>query len=426
MRLFLTVNYSKRIEYSMFNFLQVIILIISYSFLYPVQSEIYRWTDSDGNIHYSDKDSGVARNKAEEISERIKNNTILNSKLGKINEDIYKAGKNITGQISSETITEHLPMTVYRLQKPLIPKARLLNMVLRKQSLWFSSDIGLIEFNLRSKNWLLYDKSTGLPGDTAYHIALDGERLFLDLYDWKGKNALVNSRGYWFDVEQDKFIKSNKTYTQVLAKGNFTTKNSDVLNDTITGVLHYKNKVWLTYTGEFVRRNSKEIKGGGVAVLNPLIKSGRQYTLEDGLAHNYCYDITSSENDSVWMTHWEEERGLSVLYDNALRWKKIVKSKNRIELGGVHIASAGHFILIGQQRSLVIYDRKSELAYTIDESSGLPGYIVSDILVKGEKIWVTAYSYGAKDNGHAGLIMFTLKDLNNLFVKLVQAYEDSK
>lgn len=407
------------------NFLTIISLT-SFLVMSSVSAEIYRWVDEDGRIHFSDTNIAAPAGKADEISGRIKENTIKDSKLGEINEDIYKIGENVSQYISVSQINEHLPITIYRLEKPLLPKARLLNMVLRKHSLWFASDIGLIEFNTRSKAWLLYNKSRSLPGDTAYHVALDGERLFLEIYDWTGKNSLVNSRGYWFDVENNNFIKNNKTYKQVLARGKFTTKNSDVLNNTISGVLHYKNKVWLTYTGEFVRRNSKKIKGGGVAALSPLIKSGRQYTLKDGLAHNYCYDIASSENDSIWMTHWEEERGLSVLYDNNSRWQKILKSKNRIELGGVHIASAGQFILIGQQRSLVIYDKRSQLAYTIDESSGLPGYIVSDILVDGDNIWVSAYSYGPTNNGHAGLIKFSLKDLVKLFHKLVIAYEESK
>lgn len=379
--------------------------------------QIFRWVDKDGRVHYGD--TADKPELAEDISEQINDQNVYKSELGETPADLLKRGRNVSKYMERNEHSTPLPITVYSLQEPLLPKARLLNMLSRRGSLWFASDVGLIEFNPVSERWFLYNESTGLPGDTVRDLTLDKGRMFLKIMNWTGRNSLDTAGNYWFDVEENRFQKSRKTINQVRAGGSFTPKNSDALSHNIAHVMHYQGKIWLT-SYEF--KPSKTSKGGVVA-LKPLTKSGRQFTTRDGLAHSYCYDITASENNSVWVTHWEEERGLSVLYNHAQRWKNIIKSRNGIELGGVRIAAVDHYILIGQQRALVIYDRKSELAFSLDESYGLPGYIVSDIMVDEQNIWVSAYGYSGSGSDRGGLVKIARHDIDGLFERMLKEEE---
>ncbi len=385
---------------------------------HAVADQIYRWIDKDGHVHYGDDKAGQS-GQAEDISEKISKLNVYKSEIGDMSADLFKRGRNVSRYFVRKEHSVPLPITVYSLQEPLLPKARLLRMQSRRGSIWFASDVGLLEFNPASERWFLYNESTGLPGDTVRDITLDDDRMFVEIRDWTGKNSLGNARNYWFDVEKNHFQKSRRTMDQVRAGGSFTTKNSDALSNNIANVLHYQGKVWLT-SYEF---KSSKVNKGGVVALKPLTKSGRQYTTRNGLAHAYCYDIIASENNSVWVTHWEEERGLSVLQDHAHRWENIIKSRNGVELGGVHIAAVDHYILIGQQQALVIYDRKSELAFSLDEAYGLPGYIVSDIMVDDEFIWVSAYGYTTKGSDRGGLVKIARHELDDIFKRMLMEEE---
>ena len=399
------------------NFSFCVICLLALVWNHTIADQIYRWVDKDGRVHYGDKAEEFEQ--AEDISEKINNQNVYRSELGDTSKDLLKRGQNVSRYFVREQHSVPLPITVYSLQEPLLPEARLLRMLARRGSMWFASDAGLFEFNPDSERWFLYNKSTGLPGDSVRDLALDNDRLFVEIRDWTGKNSLGVARRYWFDVENNQFKKSRKTIDQVKAGGSFTTKNSDALSDNIANVLHYQGKVWFT-SYEFKR---SKINKGGVVALRPLTKSGRQYTTRDGLAHAYCYDITASENNSVWVTHWEEERGLSVLHGHGRRWENIIKSRNGLELGGVHIAAVDHYILIGQQRALVIYDRQSELAFSLDEAYGLPGYIVSDIMVDDEFIWVSAYGYTTRGSDRGGLVKIARHELDNLFKRMMMEQE---
>ena len=376
-------------------------------------SEIYRWVDEEGNVHYGDNPSRADR--AEDISEQVENQNIYKSVIGELPFAPYKHGREVTSSVTREDHASPLGFTSYSLHQPLLPKARLLEMVHRKDSIWFASDIGLIQFSKPDEQWYLYDRRTGLPGDTVHHLTLDGDRLLLKIYDRAGAHSLINPRHFWFDAENHRFGKSTITYDQARAGGSYTVKNSDILSNTVYNVLHYENKVW--FTTATVKSGTKEWTGG-VSALKPFSKRGKQYTVRDGLAHPYCYDITSSENNSVWVTHWKPERGLSVLNKYSRKWHPLKTSRNGIELGGVKIAAVDHYILIGQQRALVIYDKRSGLAFELDEARGMPGRIVSDIKVDDDCIWVGAYTYTGKDSSRGGLVKIARSELDGLYERI--------
>ncbi|WP_172597752.1 DUF4124 domain-containing protein [Sulfuriflexus mobilis] len=418
-------TYFRKMRYNKFNMIMprrsiILMALVLYSSLSCAEG-IYRWVDEQGRVHFGDDEK--ASPKAEDISKDIKPNVVPDSHLGDYPKGLFNQStgkaKNVTANIVKGDLFKPFSMSVYRLLPPLLPKARLLHIEGRRDSLWFASDIGLLEFNTKTEEWYLYNRKNGLPGDTAYDIATDGDRLFLKVLNWTGKNSLGGGGQYWFDAEKNHYEKTRLTIHQVRAGGSFTPENSDAMGYNPSHILHHRGHVWMTYTGN--HRRTKGFKGGGVAMMHPLTKRGRQFTTADGLAHSYCHGITASEDKNVWVTHWEEERGLSFINHNAGRWQVVKKSRNGIELGGVKIAAVDNFILIGQQRALVIYDKKSQLAYSLDEAEGLPGYIVSDIMVDKNNIWVTAYGYHNGGSDRGGLVKIERAELHRFFERMVAA-----
>jgi len=400
------------------------VLISAFVFLLSTNvfaaDNIYRWVDENGRIHFGDR---ADPKNADDISSELQPNVVKSNTPKDIKFPALRRGQDITASVIRDLRSGQFPMTVYRLLPPLLPKGRLLHIVRRKDALWFASDIGLISFYPKEESWQLFNKRNGLPGDTAYNITSDRGRLFLQIYDRTKNNSLGNNRQYWFDVEQGTFEKTRKTIDQVNARGSYTPKNSDALGYDFQKALFFKNRLWLTYTHIYDKNRTRQ--DGGVVALHPINKRGRQFTTRHGLAHGYVYDITASKNDSVWVTHWEEERGISYLNNGNNRWRVIKKSKNGIELGGVRIAAVDQFILIGQQRALVIYDRDTKLAYSINEADGLPGYIVSDILVDGNDIWVTAYGYARGGSDRGGLVHIKRDQLKGFFQALIAAEKET-
>jgi len=330
--------------------------------------------------------------------------------------------KNVTGLVRKEFLTTPVNMQVFHLLEPLLPEARLLAIERIGDSFWFSSDNGLMEYDVGTQQWFLRDKETGLPGDTAYDIAQNQGRLFLKIYDWndEGKHrSLRNGRTYWLSESDDAYDPTEQSIEEIKAGGHFTTENSDLLHNSVHAALHYQGYLWLTSLGTHDRK-SNAFKGGGVSMLDPQSHQGRTFTEQDGLAHSYSYAISASDDGQVWVTHFDEERGLSVFDTRSGYLSQLLKSANGIELGGVEIAVVGQYLIIGQQGALVVYDRQSQLAFSLKESDGLPGYIVTGISVDDEAVWVSAYGYAPAGQGsdRGGVLRIPLDQLSRLFDSL--------
>jgi uncharacterized protein DUF4124 len=374
-------------------------------------SEVYKWTDENGKTHYGDKPSEL--DNTEDISDKLPTDNSYNSSLTKPPVLTLKNAELITEHVLVDiNNTAHLPYISYRLQEPLLPDARFLTVRAMNDSLWFSGNTGLVEFELNSGQWLHYDSSHKLPGDMVSDLEVDFDKLILEVRDWTGANSLSSARYYSFS--SGRFRESEKKVKDVRAGGRFTTDNSDLQRNDFADSIHSGGYTWVSTYGD--KRRQIE---GGVYKLKPVSKQGKFYSVKNGLAHDYCYSLVQTKDRSIWVSHWEEERGLSVLRHDRRNWEVITHSKEGIELGGVDINAIEHILLIGQQRALVIYDTESGHAYSINEAMGLPGYIVSDVYVDKNKIaWITAYTYGSKGQSKAGLMKIEYADMINLFKKL--------
>ena len=321
------------------------------------------------------------------------------------------------------SITEHvvvesnafatLPHVTYRFQTPLIPKARLIGMRVLDNTLWFSGDNGLVSFDLNSEEWFIYDKNNGLPGDTAYEIeVVDGELIF-GAYNWSAEGSLTSTGSYRFASDEFKPLKAG---IKEIEAGFYPSAKNAGLSGGANDVIHYKGDVWVAFRGKHLDRE-KDFKDGGLAQFNTKGGLVKAHTQADGIHRSYAFKMTVMSDDSLWLSHFHEEHGLSVLYPKHSTWETVERSTNNIELGGVSLGSINDILVIGQQRGVVFYDTVSRQAYFMDQSMGLPGNIVTGIQTVGKTVWVSAFNYhdGDRFQRSTGLTRFDYRDIEALF-----------
>jgi len=323
-------------------------------------------------------------------------------------------GRLITQYVSVESNNQAaLPYVSYRFQPPFLPLGRLLDFRHIDDAFWFAGNTGLLRFDLMNEQWSFFDKKNGLPGDTAYDVAIANGELVMEVYNWSKDRSLSKVGNFRFFEGRFLPLKGSIESAEI---GGYVSSKSVGLAGSIKDIVKHKNKyVLLSFMGKHSRE--KGFQGGGVAQLTPTLELLKTHTTDDGIAHPYAYTMTIMAEGSLWLSHFHEERGLSVIYPGASSWVNIKQSENGIDLGGVRLGSINHILVIGQQGGLVFYDTISKQAYLFNEAMGLPGYIVSGIQVIDEHVWVAAYSYakGGKQQRATGLIKFHFQDLAALF-----------
>ena len=321
--------------------------------------------------------------------------------------------RNITQHISVEKNNHaELPYVLYKFNDPLLPLARLLDFRLLDNTFWFSGDTGLVSFDLNTEQWSIFDKDNGLPGDTAYDLDVVDQKLLVEIYNWK-ENSLSGVGTYQFNNGKYSKLKSSIETAKAGVRLSLTLTG---LPGSVNDVLQHNGFNWASFRGKHI---SREIgfEGGGVAQLTPEGELVKSHTLNDGLSDSYAYTMTAMNDGKLWLSHFKEERGLSVLPPNTSSWESVKTSANDIELGGVRLGNVNEILVIGQQRGLVFYNTESHQAHMITEKMGLPGYIVTGIQTTGNTVWVSAYSYarGGRKQRSTGLIKFEYEDIIRLF-----------
>lgn len=188
----------------------------------------------------------------------------------------------------------------------------------------------------------------------------------------------------------------------------YTTSNSDLLDQIVYDVRPEKSNVWIASQGKY-SNETKSFHGGGISCLDRSTGKGTVYRKESGLVDGYCYNI-ATDGRQMWVSHWQETLGLSCFNLMEQRWAEVRQSDNGIPLGGQRLAFTGDKLWIGQQHGLVKFDRKSGQATLYTDRQGLPGNIVAGITAGKQAIWVSAYSYGSNAAvDSAGIARFALE-----------------
>jgi hypothetical protein len=143
--------------------------------------------------------------------------------------------------------------------------------------------------------------------------------------------------------------------------------------------------------------------GGGVSRLNLVTDEWRSFTVKDGLSRGYSCDLAVDDRE-VWVAHWHEEVGVSLLDLSTETWTSVRHSSNGIEVGGVVLENDGDTLWMGQQRGLVELDKESRQAKLYTEREGIPGYIISGIDAGEDAVWAAAYSYDRDGVRSSGIV----------------------
>jgi hypothetical protein len=339
------------------------------------------------------------------------------------NEVISSPDMSASDAIQGDNVTRHiriteggitgLPMTVYQLQEPLLPDARLLDFREYDQRLWFSGNSGLISFDFTTGQWWHITRQHGLPRDTAYQIESVNNGVLLSLYDWKDRSlgnnltAIFNASG--FDKTPLSLIQAKNQSAAFPVK--------QKLQGATTDVVRASDFNWFCVRGKHAGRDIG-FQHGGVIRQNTLTDETKEFSTADGMGDDYCTSIARTDNGAIWVSHWNEEAGLSYLSDGSENWQHKSISGNGIELGGPSVFAKGRYVFIAQQRGLVIYDPKTDVAYQVLEEHGLPGFIVADVQFSSDgDVWATSYRYTRNGRGQemAGAVRFSFRDVVRMF-----------
>lgn len=308
--------------------------------------------------------------------------------------------------------TEHPRMTTYLIRGPL-EHCQVLRLACYQQLIAVGTSRGLLIFDRSNEQWRLYDRRHGIPGDRVYHLGFtDDGQVLMEVLDHDGPHSVKDVGVFRFDLKTNKAvdihnIKGNvfrieSGYVTNYSRGlnllelstgrmrAFDKANSDLQQTDFGTALLEGDRLWVSHYGGTNYKG--EPYGGGVTNLHVVTGKGKHYSVEDGLGDKYVGDLAVNR-DSVWATHGQEKKGLSVLDRYSDKWTHIKKSNNNLDIGGVTIFLNGEYLWVGQQRGLLRLNTRTMNADRYTERDGLAGYIVSSLVKEGDRLWVASYAY---------------------------------
>ncbi len=298
-------------------------------------------------------------------------------------------GKDVAPHVSVE---ERAGFTAYRFSGPLA-RAQTLDLDLGMGAVWVGSSLGLLRHDPRTGSWRLWDETSGLPGERLDEIAVVAGRVIVDSStpttpgNARGTGVLaldVASRAWtqvkdvgrvwdlWGDGSTLWLGRDDGAEARDLATGarrRFTRASGELVHDTVHAVRRHGETVAFAALGDWVK-DTKDFAGGGVTLWDRRRNQFRSYTPKDGLVRGYSSDVFL-DDEEVFVTHWDEERGLSRIDRRTGRVEAQRRSANGIDLGGVVLAGDRETLWIGQLGALVP-SRPGEPAGDVAAGAGRP------------------------------------------------------
>jgi tetratricopeptide (TPR) repeat protein len=379
------------------------------------------------------EDNALVTAKAEKKPEAIAAGQVVTEQEGQGGA----AGNISAGAISLKTYDQ---FEVYDFQPPY--RQQPYDLQLDGSDIWIAREGGLLRFRADRQSWSSYGKEEGFPADLSRRIGVFDHTVIASTYlrhfnEKKGYEYIADQRNYrfypeknlWRDIDLSCYPKQIDQYEDriILACGDgirtfdpvsgektgFTPQNSALIHKDVAGFMIEGSELITVGMGKKV---NTRWRGGGVSLLELPDGKGRHFGVETGLADSYCYKVTTTPG-KIWVAHYKTERGLSV-YDRRFgNWKAIRESRNGIPLGGVAVQGVGDNLVIGQQGGLVFLNTKTMEAKIFKEADGLPGYIVQNLALGQDALWVLMYGYGhdyvkkKSTTRVAGLVKFKLDRL---------------
>lgn len=284
--------------------------------------------------------------------------------------------------------------------------------------LWAATSAGLLRIDTVSNKWqlvpVIFDKkAVGL----RRVIATGPYRLAVRAYHQQAKNYIKTAGSFWYRNTSPSWVPViNNQYSEPLywdgrevwlRQGRKLVRvapNSDYVFEvnkkdhpafakaTVRRMAAQGYALWAASYGDH-QRGTKKFIGGGL-FHKSAVDRWTHFDTADGLASDYCSDVVADANE-VWVGHWHEERGLSRRRGQQ-RWQAVTRSANGLDIGGVDLALDSRYLWIAQQGGLVRLERETLLAKIFEKSDGIPGHVVSDVIIGRNHVWATAYSYDSR------------------------------
>ena len=249
---------------------------------------------------------------------------------------------------------------------------------------WIASAAGLLRFARPENQWILYDRSSGFPGDFPQRLFLWNGYLAFEAWNRHDRNYVLHRGNFLFNPSSREWIEIPRNHPFPKPEG-----------ATVRGIR------WIPLRGTNVP-GTRDFLGGGVLRVNPSSGEERLFSSPDGLADDYCSDL-AADSRFVWASHWYEAKGLSAYDLRAKTWSALSQSSNGIDnLGGTRLLLNGNSLFVGQQSGLARVDVLSREALRFLPADGLPGAIVAGLAANRAETWIAAYS----PDRSAGLAVF--------------------
>lgn len=266
-------------------------------------------------------------------------------------------------------VEQKVDFTVYRFKTELQPLITY-DVSLDGNYVWLGTNQGLVRYNWKKDIWNMFGRPEGLPGDFAYEVnAREGKVVAEVLTIPKPGHA---SRVGHFDLNP-------VTLIWTPTRQGILEPEALMLRSDYKCVASYG-----TYNTE-----TNDFQGGNV--LCSTVPGGtdkHRYDVKDGLSHSYCFRL-ATEGKKLWVSHWDEDRGLSMLDFTTNQWSVVKQNAEGLPLGGRDLVFDGKFLWIGQSGGVVkLNPETNEAVLYSAKQYDLPGYWVSGIAANDDSVWV--------------------------------------
>jgi uncharacterized protein DUF4124 len=407
-----------------------------------VNAEVFTWKDENGKIHFGDKLPNKPPETVEVIEGLPKDRVIdggvrIQEYINKNKDEIVISSKfiDITNLIKVEDREADLHMTFYRFPNELFPKHHRINFILKDMNLWLASIYGLINYDYENEKWKLIDKRRGLPNDGVRSIfnydnnkmvfVLAKRRAFTNYLDYnKTASYLFNPKTYEYNITD----KSLYNYDRTINGTKLTINNSDIINRSISDVMKFKKRYWVS--SRAVGGTNEKKVDGGVAKLKGFTRRGKKFTRKTGLAAKSSYYLANTDDRYVWVSHHyshrSEDPGLSRYDSLSETWRPIRQCKDGSSLSGNRLIGHSSYLVIEQRNRLLIYNTNTQECVSLDKKIGIPGNTIDDMKKDDDSIWITSHTYPYRGRrsgkppenqfqGESGITRIKLSSLPNFF-----------
>lgn len=300
--------------------------------------------------------------------------------------------------------------------------AQTYEIVATDSAVWLGTNKGLVRYELSGEQWSLLSPPEGMEQGVAYQLAVNAAgQLAVEYLVWTEPDRLNSAGIYLFDDQKKQWFKvQDKGSSDIQWRGHelwVLSRSGISIYDFEAGkawdikkdlpVLYRRSRLaklltadydaWIAATGRPVGQTEKFEKGGIVHLQLPEIRWS-SYTYEAGLAQDAVADIAGDYRQIV-AVHGQADSGISLFDIRQDIWRKQMTSVNGMPLGGRLVAQDEDNIWLAYTGGLTKLGRDSNQATQYTPEEGLPGSVISGMVVRSGTLWLAAFDYSGDEQG---------------------------